>query len=878
MNTNCIQIKLSTPEGVKTIQFSGLDVYSALDLNSVLGNINKSTYYSELTKLKHIITNEQTDAVILEEADVTRIADSKVGNVSLFTLSSLLLNKGSLNNKTISFLVNALKLSNIDIKSGEISITNTDSPKFYVGTERTLLELPSKFTEGDVVSGLRLIYADRQLQNIRSPFYNSIKTIYTDARKLNAETWAYLDTVPGEYNKVKRFFYDSFTLKGEGQNEILIKNVKDGINSALNTSLSSLKGRPVIEDNYYSQKQVDYLYENQSEDLIELDSENSVSLSEISKANKILSINPNKDKRLLDNNPNFAKELKADLLNAKNNKGRENDINKLINKIERAVNLTADQYNLIELKKAHPKIYAFVMDNYLDNSNGLQVLLANKVRKTYESFKDIVLENGNLNFSVHYDPKIMFKPKNRISFTEFERSTTYFKIVTNKESYDKITNKDLNIEFQFPIMALRSDIKDVAKMPKEQRLTTLNNIVSDALSWLPSKKVNTVNLTNIKELFNSDNNQDLYLTLVSLILDKGFNIELPTNDWVNNKKALSRADFIDAFTNKLNDIRKLNYEEFTLNIRSRFTNSSHFKLKVDEDTKNIITNDGDLINQDLNKLIVLSNVNKGETSTYNIKITDKVKIDPATVEEYKNTDNTIIHEYKQTDKNWYNITVEAIKNTISIEKNNITSEHFNGHEMLNRIVKDLNLTVNTFKDKDIKNKGRVENGEIYINVDNDAGINSETLLHEISHLLFAGIKAKNPNEYFTLLDHVNMRENEDSFNTFIQLEQYKDLSIYDKKEEFLVRELSRALDNQISTIDTIINFPELVQSMFKLWNAPNKFNLMHTTVASLMATYGSDYNKYFVSSFPETQRLKEMKLSEYVQSKIKSKEIIEKCQ
>ena len=218
MNTNCIQIKLSTPEGVKTIQFSGLDVYSALDLNSVLGNINKSTYYSELTKLKHIITNEQTDAVILEEADVTRIADSKVGNVSLFTLSSLLLNKGSLNNKTISFLVNALKLSNIDIKSGEISITNTDSPKFYVGTERTLLELPSKFTEGDVVSGLRLIYADRQLQNIRSPFYNSIKTIYTDARKLNAETWAYLDTVPGEYNKVKRFFYDSFTLKGEGQN------------------------------------------------------------------------------------------------------------------------------------------------------------------------------------------------------------------------------------------------------------------------------------------------------------------------------------------------------------------------------------------------------------------------------------------------------------------------------------------------------------------------------------------------------------------------------------------------------------------------------------------------------------------------------------
>ena len=31
-----------------------------------------------------------------------------------------------------------------------------------------------------------------------------------------------------------------------------------------------------------------------------------------------------------------------------------------------------------------------------------------------------------------------------------------------------------------------------------------------------------------------------------------------------------------------------------------------------------------------------------------------------------------------------------------------------------------------------------------------------------------------------------MRENEDSFNTFIQLEQYKDLSIYDKKEEFFL--------------------------------------------------------------------------------------------
>ena len=71
-------------------------------MNSLLGKINRLDYQIELNTLSDNLV-ELNDNAIKVESDVTRIADYKVGNVSLFTLSSLLLNKGAKESKTINF-------------------------------------------------------------------------------------------------------------------------------------------------------------------------------------------------------------------------------------------------------------------------------------------------------------------------------------------------------------------------------------------------------------------------------------------------------------------------------------------------------------------------------------------------------------------------------------------------------------------------------------------------------------------------------------------------------------------------------------------------------------------------------------------------------
>ena len=79
-------------------------------------------------------------------------------------------------------------------------------------------------------------------------------------------------------------------------------------------------------------------------------------------------------------------------------------------------------------------------------------------------------------------------------------------------------------------------------------------------------------------------------------------MRLSNNEWVFEGKAYSRAGFLDAFTNKLDEIRNLNFKEYVSKVNKRFSNSSNYKLTVTENTKTIITNDLDLINQDLKKI------------------------------------------------------------------------------------------------------------------------------------------------------------------------------------------------------------------------------------------------------------------------------------
>jgi hypothetical protein len=182
MKTNCIQIKI----GNEVIKFSGVDVDSTSDLTLVLSKINNNIYRKELDLLNSTLTLNQ-NITVLEESDVTRIADYKVGNTSLFTLQSILLNKGSKYGNSITDLMSILDVIGINSKNGNILITNTDSPKLYLGKNRNLLELPDNYKrlEENMISGMTMLFADNQLNNVRSKLYNSIKIKYENYKANN---------------------------------------------------------------------------------------------------------------------------------------------------------------------------------------------------------------------------------------------------------------------------------------------------------------------------------------------------------------------------------------------------------------------------------------------------------------------------------------------------------------------------------------------------------------------------------------------------------------------------------------------------------------------------------------------------------------------
>ena len=131
--------------------------------------------------------------------------------IEIMKTESILLNKGSKYSKLITDLMNILNVIGINSKNGNILVTNTDSPKLYLGKNRNLLELPENYEhlEKHMLSGMTMLFADNQLNNVRSKLYNSIKIKYENykANNLESDFVKNLETLPDELNKIKRFFY-----------------------------------------------------------------------------------------------------------------------------------------------------------------------------------------------------------------------------------------------------------------------------------------------------------------------------------------------------------------------------------------------------------------------------------------------------------------------------------------------------------------------------------------------------------------------------------------------------------------------------------------------------------------------------------------------
>jgi Zn-dependent peptidase ImmA (M78 family) len=121
----------------------------------------------------------------------------------------------------------------------------------------------------------------------------------------------------------------------------------------------------------------------------------------------------------------------------------------------------------------------------------------------------------------------------------------------------------------------------------------------------------------------------------------------------------------------------------------------------------------------------------------------------------KSTEKTILHNFKSK-KSFYKLTIAPIENKYKIVKANIVSDNFNGANLLNNIIRDMKLNVYTYSNEEENaEKGYVENGDIYINLNKDTGLNSTTLIHEMSHLLFAGMKSLNKDVYIDLINNIN---------------------------------------------------------------------------------------------------------------------------
>ena len=864
MKTNCIQIKI----GNEVIKFSGVDVDSTSDLTLVLSKINNDIYKKELDLL---YSKLDQNINILEESDVTRIADYKVGNTSLFTLQSILLNKGSKYGNSITDLINILDVIGINSKNGNILITNTNSPKLYLGKNRNLLELPENYEhlEENMISGMTMLFADNQLNNVRSKLYNSIKIKYENYKANNLENdfVKNLETLPDELNKIKRFFY-SVPNRNEQNFE---KDVEDSINSY----------NPVIEinSNFFYQKEENYLYDPiHKSDEIKLEEGIKVKLETLLKIIKKTQDKISVEEMSMTKKDNklFIDTLKEELikLNPEAPIWKLNNLNQL----------TSSQYYLkwilddaIKNKNIeYEKIYNFLLNKYFDNEKDkwINLELTKKIKEQYSSLNSNVNISNFKFFDVAYDNDVIFKPNNEIIFKEwnFEQSSN----IVGSDKFNR-NERIAHITYSF------------ANNSSSQLQAEFDNL----------KNTRVTTLTFPKNIFDKDFNKNKnninILTTLESALANGFNVILPSNNWTFNKTVYSRNEFMEVFFNTLEDLQKNKYNDFKKSIYKSFYNTSKIKLEVNDKTKEIITNDSILINQDLNRLVVITN----KTYKYNFKITEKLLLTDAQFTEIKNKkdENVIIHDYKSKNKkSFYKLIITPIENKYNIESANIVSDNFNGANLLYNIIKDMKLKVYTYSNAE-KNaeKGYVKDGDIYININNDKGLNSTTLIHEMSHLLLAGMKSLNKDTYLSLIDEVNKLIAEENnltkeeniinkeeniinkWNAIIKHPVYKNLSKYDQIEELLVKLFSETLSNEINNVTDNINFGDIVSNMFKIDAELTNSKIVNKTIASLMVTYGSNYNNLFNTMFPMSDHLKELKLAEYKEMLIRDGKLTEKC-
>lgn len=141
-------------------------------------------------------------------------------------------------------------------------------------------------------------------------------------------------------------------------------------------------------------------------------------------------------------------------------------------------------------------------------------------------------------------------------------------------------------------------------------------------------------------------------------------------------------------------------------------------------------------------------------------------------------------------------------------------------------------------------KGLVFNGEIFLNLDN---VNSQTLLHELTHIILAHLKESNYNNYFNLINQVST--DVDLMNKIADT--YQDLTYTDRLEEAFAEKVADSMNKKISDpkLDESLEkagLLQVIQDLFEIEDLDTTSirDLMKTSLGDIITDNPKLYSQY----------------------------------
>lgn len=173
-----------------------------------------------------------------------------------------------------------------------------------------------------------------------------------------------------------------------------------------------------------------------------------------------------------------------------------------------------------------------------------------------------------------------------------------------------------------------------------------------------------------------------------------------------------------------------------------------------------------------------------------------------------------------------------------------------GFDFAMKLANRLGVTVN-FVDKlqmrqfgDETAKGLVFNGEIFLNLDD---INSQTLLHELTHIILAHLKESSYNDYVNLVSQV---ETDTELMNKIA-DTYPDLTYTDRLEEAFAEKVANSMNTKISDpkLDESLEkagILQVIQDLFEIDNMDTTSirDLMKSSLEQIISDNPELYNQY----------------------------------